>query len=231
MNFWQRWRQRYWIRQARLFMAEYQATQDNLDQVTELFMTNQGPGIDGCDLTTYISLYTYQLAQLDDKRPAWLNLPNGETPMTAPTKDKTLTVTFLNMEYRLKDALQELNLFTKSNNKTDFVQLKDELDQAYAKLHAMIDAPKQDASDLDIVSIQVQTTRLTGAGVEMVSFKEQHNLPTHWSLYKRQRNGQAVWVQDFAIPLGNCADTLYSKVMVAAAKLSMAYKAFIEEPY
>lgn len=89
---------------------------------------------------------------------------------------------------------------------------------------------KQAASELDIVSIQVQTTRLTGAGVETVSFKEQHNLPTHWSIYKRLRNGQAVWIED--LPLGGGrSDTVYAQVMVKAAQYSQMYQAFIETPF
>lgn len=77
-----------------------------------------------------------------------------------------------------------------------------------------------------IVSIQVQTTRLTGAGVEIVPYKGGN--ATHWSIYTRNADGIATWVEDFALG-GARADTIFGSVMVKAAKLSMEHQAFIEE--
>jgi len=79
-----------------------------------------------------------------------------------------------------------------------------------------------------IVSIQVQTTRLTGAGAEVVPFKDQHIKPTHWSLYKRDAAGMAHWIEDIQINQGGAGDH-YTAVMIKAAKYSQMYSAFIEQ--
>lgn len=141
----------------------------------------------------------------------------------------------LDLEYRLKDAVCLAANHCRST-KTNLPKLVGDLEVMYAELHEALDLQPTLVKPLPtlpvdtVVSIQVQTTRLTGGGVELVSFKEQHNLPTHWSLYKRLRNGQAVWIED--IPLGGGrSDTTYTLVMVKAAKYSQMYKAFIETPF
>lgn len=79
-----------------------------------------------------------------------------------------------------------------------------------------------------IVSIQVQTTRLTGAGVELVAFKDQHIKPTHWSIYKRDAAGMAHWIEDIDLR-GAQADVVFGQAMTKAAKYSQMYSAFIEQ--
>ena len=78
-----------------------------------------------------------------------------------------------------------------------------------------------------VVSIQVQTTRLTGGGVEVVSYTS--NSATHWSLYLRRKDGMCEWVKDLEIKTQPSASTRYGDAMIAAAKLSMEHKAFIEK--
>ena len=81
-----------------------------------------------------------------------------------------------------------------------------------------------------IVSIQVQTTRLTGAGVEIVGYKDQHVRATHWSIYKRNAKGEAQWIEDIEVSNGQRSDQLHGVAMLKAAKYSIMYQAFIEEP-
>jgi hypothetical protein len=76
-----------------------------------------------------------------------------------------------------------------------------------------------------IVSIQVQTTKLTGAGVEMVSYKSGE--ATHWSLYTRNADGITTWVKDIKITKSEAAGH-FTEAMVEASKLSIEYQAFIE---
>ena len=78
-----------------------------------------------------------------------------------------------------------------------------------------------------VVSIQVQTTVLTGAGVEVVSYTS--NTATHWSLYLRRKDGMCEWVKDLEINGAPNSSTRYGDAMIAAAKLSMEHKAFIEQ--
>lgn len=111
-----------------------------------------------------------------------------------------------------------------------------EVDTMFAEIHEALDGLVQLPSDLTglpsvkdnpVVSIQVQTTKLTGAGVEVVSYKGTD--ATHWSLYLRTADGLAEWVED--IPLGDQkASTYYTQAMVHAAALSITYSAFIEQP-
>lgn len=108
--------------------------------------------------------------------------------------------------------------------------------EAFAEIHEALDGLVQLPSDLTglpsvkdnpVVSIQVQTTKLTGAGVEVVSYKGTD--ATHWSLYLRTADGLAEWVED--IPLGDQkASNYYTQAMVHAAALSITYSAFIEQP-
>lgn len=132
----------------------------------------------------------------------------------------------------LLDLEEHIKISVRNDRKErgDSYAIVERVNDAFATLHECIDTHPVLVEEPDhIVSIQVQTTRLTGAGVECVSYKEQHNLPTHWSLYKRQANGQAVWVMDLA--LKGLSHERYSEAMLEAAKLSMIYKAFIEEPF
>lgn len=77
-----------------------------------------------------------------------------------------------------------------------------------------------------VVSIQVQTTFLTGAGVEVVS--QSSKKATHWSLYLRRKDGRCCWQFDIEIPTGK-AGTAWGDAMIAAAKLSMEHSAYIEQ--
>lgn len=79
-----------------------------------------------------------------------------------------------------------------------------------------------------VVSIQVQTTRLTGAGVEHISYRDKGNLATHWSIYLRKADGSVVWHSDLQIYSGRCAANVYDEALLVAAKLSMEHKAYIE---
>lgn len=97
------------------------------------------------------------------------------------------------------------------------------------QLIVMADPTYQQVVDSQrIVSIQVQTTRLTGAGVEVVPYKSKDYITTHWSLYTRNADGIATWVEDIAIHKGT-ADAHYAEAMLKAAKLSMEHSAFIEQ--
>lgn len=78
-----------------------------------------------------------------------------------------------------------------------------------------------------VVSIQVQTTFLTGAGVEVVSYTS--NKATHWSLYLRRKDGMCEWVKDLEIKDTPSSNTRYGDAMIAAAKLSMEHSAYIEQ--
>lgn len=87
-------------------------------------------------------------------------------------------------------------------------------------------AEKTKSKENPVVSIQVQTTRLTGGGVEVVS---RHSADaTHWSLYLRRANGLCEWQFDIYIHEGK-SGTAWGEAMIAAAKLSMEHKAFIEK--
>lgn len=77
------------------------------------------------------------------------------------------------------------------------------------------------------VSIKVQTTVLSGAGVKDVPWKTGE--PTHWSIYRRRENGELEWAADYPC-IGNKSDSTYTQAMIHAAKLSMEYKAYIESP-
>lgn len=80
----------------------------------------------------------------------------------------------------------------------------------------------------DVVSIQVQTTILSGAGVETVSYTKPE--ATHWSLYLRLRSGEVRWVKDISVHRDGAA-LHYTAAMVDAAKLSMQHGAKIEQVY
>lgn len=75
-----------------------------------------------------------------------------------------------------------------------------------------------------IKSIQVQTTKLSGAGVEVVSQADSRR--THWSLYLRDDKGEVQWVKDIII--GNSSANAFTQAMVEAAKLSMEHQVPIE---
>jgi hypothetical protein len=112
-----------------------------------------------------------------------------------------------------------------NNVDTMFAELHEALDGLVTLPEDLMGLPQ----DMDrIVSIQVQTTRLTGAGVEMVPFKDQHIKPTHWSIYKRDAAGMAHWIEDIELK-GAQADVVWGQVMVKATKYSQVYSAFIEQ--
>lgn len=118
--------------------------------------------------------------------------------------------------------------------------LVQEIDQMFAVLHECLDTKPvltlptdlmgyPQAEDMArIVSIQLQCTRLTGAGVEHVPFVKCTELATHWSLYTRAATGLAEWVEDFHID-SKSSGQAYSNAIHAAAKLSMQHQAFIEQ--
>lgn len=84
-----------------------------------------------------------------------------------------------------------------------------------------------------VKSIQVQTTRLTGAGVQTVSFLNKLDVnerPTNWSIYLRDEDGTVEWVQDLSYEHTNPARG-YATAMVEAAKLSMHHQVPIERVY
>lgn len=76
-----------------------------------------------------------------------------------------------------------------------------------------------------IKSIQVQTTRLSGAGVEVVPMADSRR--THWSIYLRDDKGECEWVKDIAI-VGDLTP-VFTKALVEAAKLSMIHQVPIEQ--
>lgn len=78
-----------------------------------------------------------------------------------------------------------------------------------------------------IVAIQVQTTLLTGAGVEIVSYTS--NKATHWSLYVRRKDGTAEWIKDLEINGTTSSNTRYGDAMIEAAKQSMKHGVPIEQ--
>lgn len=80
-----------------------------------------------------------------------------------------------------------------------------------------------------IVSIQVQTTRLTGAGVEVIPYRAKGDIATHWSIYMRKADGSVVWHSDLQIQAGRNAYNYYGDALMVAAKLSMEHQAFIEQ--
>lgn len=77
-----------------------------------------------------------------------------------------------------------------------------------------------------IVSIQVQTTKLTGAGVEIVEMRSKK--ASHWSLYLRWSDGTRDWLDDIPV---DCTrqDGAYTEAVMKAAKLSMEHSAYIEK--
>lgn len=77
-------------------------------------------------------------------------------------------------------------------------------------------------NDNPVVAIDVQTTRLTGAGVETMPFRTAEQA-THWSIYLRRADGRNEWVTDFNIGHGKASD-LYGTAVLAAAKLSMQHQ-------
>jgi hypothetical protein len=78
----------------------------------------------------------------------------------------------------------------------------------------------------EVVAIQVQTTKLSGAGVEVVPYKT--DLATHWSLYLRERSGETRWVKDICVHRDG-PSLHFGAAMVEAAKLSMQYGVRIEQ--
>lgn len=80
----------------------------------------------------------------------------------------------------------------------------------------------------EVVAIQVQPTRLTGGGVEMIPLNDKLKLATHWSLYKRKASGECTWVADIQIQQGKTASNYHGDALIAAAKLSMQYGVSIE---
>lgn len=86
-----------------------------------------------------------------------------------------------------------------------------------------LEAPRKNK----VVSIQVQTTKLTGAGVQVVPWKVAGNDATHWSLYLRYEDGNVEWVQDLRV--SRSPAEVYGEAMLVAAKLSMEHQAFIEK--
>lgn len=75
-------------------------------------------------------------------------------------------------------------------------------------------------------TIQVQSTKLTGAGAEVVPVAA-IGTATHWSLYVRDDLGEAEWVKDFAIRK-DAPQVAKSEALIAAAELSMQHQAAIE---
>lgn len=75
-----------------------------------------------------------------------------------------------------------------------------------------------------IKSIQVQTTKLSGAGVEVVP--QSSSSRTHWSLYLRDDKGECEWVED--MPITNNPTRALELALMKAAKLSMEHNAPIE---
>jgi hypothetical protein len=167
-----------------------------------------------------------------------------------PSKVSELGEALLGLEFRLKDALYTLNTYTKRSSKTDFMKLRTDVDTVYVDLHKAIEDMLR-PSDLmgypqvaesestiqfgerRIVSIQVQTTQLTGGGVQVVPFRDSEISTglkaTHWSLYTRDQFGIAQWVEDIKIDRDEHAGHKFSEAMVKAAKLSMEHGAFIEQ--
>lgn len=160
------------------------------------------------------------------------------------SRNPIITARLADMHHGLKDfefQIKRIQNVAKHEDQLDVAdaQLMDTFMTNLWELAKAMEQPvKTEASDLmglpqdltKIVSIQVQTTRLTGAGVEMVSFKEQHNKPTHWSIYKRDAAGMAHWIEDIDLR-GAQANVIYGQVMVKAAKYSQMYQAFIEQPF
>lgn len=84
-----------------------------------------------------------------------------------------------------------------------------------------------------VKSIQVQTTRLTGAGATTVSYLKKLNdneRPTNWSIYLRDEDGTVEWVEDLNYEHANPARS-YAVAMVEAAKLSMHHQVPIERVF
>ena len=75
-----------------------------------------------------------------------------------------------------------------------------------------------------IKSIQVQTTKLSGAGVELVPQASSER--THWSIYLRDDKGECQWVKDITIS-GNTSVS-FTQALVESAKLSMLHQVPIE---
>lgn len=80
---------------------------------------------------------------------------------------------------------------------------------------------------MTVKSIQVQTTKLSGAGVEVVPIADSRR--THWSLYLRNEKGEAEWVKDYPI-IGDISTT-FTRALVEAAKLSMEHQVPIEPTF
>ncbi|QOC57968.1 hypothetical protein phiK7B1_113 [Pseudomonas phage phiK7B1] len=78
-----------------------------------------------------------------------------------------------------------------------------------------------------IVSIQVQTTRLTGGGAETVPYLD--GKATHWSVYVRYKNGEVQWLAD--TPVDRCSSEGRRTALVFAAELSMEHGVPIEKIY
>lgn len=84
-----------------------------------------------------------------------------------------------------------------------------------------------------VKSIQVQTTRLTGAGVTTVSYLKKLNdneRPTNWSIYLRDEDHSVEWVMDLNYEHANPSRS-YAVAMVEAAKLSMHHQVPIERVF
>lgn len=78
-----------------------------------------------------------------------------------------------------------------------------------------------------VVSIQVQTTVLTGGGAETVPYLDAK--ATHWSIYFRFKNGEVQWLAD--TPVDKCSSDGRRTALVYAAELSMEYNVPIEKIY
>lgn len=145
--------------------------------------------------------------------------------MPVMIKATAIPQSILKMKPRLLAALTEYaEVLINDTARTEIEAVHDETLIMYAELYEALDL--QPVLDNPIVSIQVQTTRLTGAGVEVVPFKS--GTATHWSIYTRNAIGITTWVEDVSLGCAH-ADTLFGSVMVKAAKLSMEHQAFIEQ--
>ena len=81
---------------------------------------------------------------------------------------------------------------------------------------------------VNFVSIQVQTTILSGRGAEAVSIK--NGGATHWSLYLRRPDGSVEWLEDVTINKTNPSHA-FNDAHIRAAKLSMQWQVPIEKVF
>lgn len=78
------------------------------------------------------------------------------------------------------------------------------------------------------VSIYATPTKLTGGGIVTIPLKNSAGLATHWSLYVEFSDGTSEWAQDIAIGAAKNAHNYVGDVLMAAAKLSIEHKAYIQ---